>query len=327
MSHEAAEPRPIGLIGLGKVGAAIASRLSATWNVLGYDVDTVRSASVTGEGISLAATILDIARETKVVLLSLPSPEIVAQVIMGEAGLLAEGQRGLLIIDLSTNSPHVAKDLDRACCAGGAHFLDSPLTGGMVGAEQGTFTAMVGGDAEHVRLAEPILRCFCTRVIHVGPAGHGAAVKLIHNMLGEIQVCSFAEAFAFASRLNLNLDRLYEVLANGMATSRILTELYCRGGLRGNTSSPSATVATAEKDQRLLLQMAADANVDLTFTPTVYDNLRVLMNRGMSCSDVTAVLGLFEERLGVKVRVSDDVLNSRQHGRRSFLEASQSSDE
>ena len=296
----------VGFLGLGKIGAKIARRISMTTPVLGYDVHPAHAADAAACGIAIAGTVGEVARRANAVLLSLPSPEVVAEVVSGRAGLLCAESRPSLIIDLSTTSPSASQRLAEVCQSVGVMFLDAPLTGGMVGAEEGTFTAMVGGEVEAVRSAMPLLQLFCRRVVHVGPSGHGASVKLLHNMVGEIQVYAFAEAFALAARLGLNLDRVFEVLCHGMATSRILTELYARGALRGSLK-PSATVATAEKAQRLLLEMASASGVELFFTPLIYARIKELIKRGHANDDVTTALSLFEEQMGVTARISDEL--------------------
>jgi len=298
----------VGFIGQGKIGSRIALRLvRAGVDLTAYDLRTENLSVCIAAGARSETNPLAIAESCEVVFLSLPGPDAVAQVVTGAFGLLSAPRQGLVIVDLSTILPRVARQLGKACEALGVGFLDAPLTGGIVGADTGTFTTMVGGRREHFEKVLPLLRLFSTTVIHVGPQGHGASVKLLHNMLGEVQVYAIAEAFAFAAKLGLDLNRVYEVLSHGMATSRILTELYARGALQRNFT-PRATVDMAHKDQRLLLDMAQEAGVDLTFSPTVYSKIEELRKRGLNDSDVTSAILLFEEVMGVTVRVDPAVL-------------------
>lgn len=298
----------VGLIGAGKVGLRIAERfLEAGLRIAVCDNDEDRLAECCSLGATCITNPANLATECNVVFLSLPTPESVMNVVLGQDGLLSAGHRELVIVDLSTNSPDVVQRIGKVCKAHGYSFLDAPLTGGIVGAEHGTFTIMIGGEAKDVERVRPVLELFTSKIVHVGPQGHGAAVKLLHNMLGELQVYAIAEAFCLAAKLYLDLDKVYEVLSHGMATSRILTELYARGGFRRRFEA-SATVDTAAKDQQLLLNMARKVNVNLTFSPIVYEKIEELRRRGFGNMDVTSAILLFEERYGVVVYVNDDAL-------------------
>jgi len=299
----------VGLVGVGKVGEGIVKKiLSRGHTTYVYDIDNARMKTCIAKGAIKSKSLEHLARQCDIVLLSLPSPQSVWDVVLGTEGLLEADCQGMLIVDLSTNAPHLVRDLGAHCDARGVGFLDAPLTGGMVAAEQGTFTVMIGGKQEDVVRAQPVLQLFSSRMVHVGPQGHGAATKLLHNMLGEIQVYAFAEAFCFAAKLGLNLNAVYDVLSHGMATSRILTELYARGALRRNFE-PVATVDLAYKDQTLLLEMASSFSLQLTFSPIVYQHIKELQRRGLGNKDVTSAILLFEEAFDVVVNVTDEQLN------------------
>jgi 3-hydroxyisobutyrate dehydrogenase-like beta-hydroxyacid dehydrogenase len=300
----------VGLIGVGKVGSRIAMILLRQGQQLAVcDANKERLASCVAHGAIAISTPIELASVCNIIFLSLPTPGVVTDVVMGEGGLLSAGRREMIIVDLSTNSPDTVRKIGEACQASGNSYLDAPLTGGVVGAERGTFTIMVGGRAEDVEKVRQILELFTAKIIHVGPQGHGAATKLLHNMLGEIQVYAIAEAFCLAAKIGLNLDKVYEVLSHGMATSRILTELYAKGALC-RRFEPSVTIDTAAKDQQLLLEMAKKVKANLTFSPTVYELIKELQGRGLGGMDVTSAILLFEELYGVTVRVSDDALQN-----------------
>jgi len=298
----------VGFIGIGRIGSLIAMRiLKSGKSLIVCDSKKEHLTSCIAAGATSVSKPIEIASNCKIVFLSLPSPEIVADVVTGKDGLLSAGRKGIIIVDLSTNSPEMVRNIGKKCDESGNRFLDAPITGGIIGAEQGTFTVMIGGRTEDVRKVEPILKLFSAKTVHIGPQGHGAATKLLHNMLGEIQVYAIAEAFCVAAKMGLDIDKVYTALSHGMATSRILTELYARGALRRNFE-PSATVNTADKDQRLLLDMAKNIKADLTFSTIVYDKIKELQKRNLGEMDVTSAILLFEEIYGVNVRVSDGVL-------------------
>jgi len=304
---------PVGFVGIGVIGSRIVRRLLDNGrSVIVYDVNHEAVAKASALGAGTAETLMSLAQQCDVVLLSLPTSRAVREVVEGTEGLLRSG-KPLLIADLSTNSPTECQRLSYICAATGGTFIDCPLTGGIVGAEKGTFTAMVGAGLQGLARLLPVLEIFCTRIVHVGPAGHGAAAKLIHNMLGEIQVHSMAEALCLAAKVGLDVPRVCDVLANGMATSRVFTELYARAGLKRRFLPPIASVSQARKDQELLTEMADAAGVELSLTPTVMRNLQQLCEMGLGAHDVTSVLLLYEQALQVECP-EVDLASSPAHG-------------
>ena len=293
----------VALIGAGKLGLRLVRRLLVGgYRPLVWDLSPSQMESCRAMGAVVPTDTGHLWHSADIVLLVLPSPEAVSSAVMAPGGPLFVNRKGLIVADLSTNHPKMSRELAEACAANGVAFLDAPVTGGLKGAENGTLTVMAGGDPGALAAVKPVLETFAAHIVHVGGHGDGAATKLLHNMLGEIQVYAIAEAFCVAAKLGLDLNRVYDVLSHGMATSRILTELYANGALAGSLE-PSATVLTAEKDQRLLLSMASDVGVTLTFTPLVYDMIQALIGKGMGTKDVTAAIQVFEERIGVVARL------------------------
>lgn len=162
---------------------------------------------------------------------------------------------------------------------------------------------MVGGDAHVLERVRPLLDCFASHIVHVGAHGHGTMAKLIHNMVGEIQVQSFAEAFCLGARLGMSLDQLFDALAHGMASSRILTQLLASGILRRRLA-PNVSIDAAAKDQLLLQELHERIGVEPAFSRGVLERLREMQARGHGGLDVTSVLTLFEEMYGVTVSFS-----------------------
>jgi len=296
--------KPIGIIGVGAIGSCVASHLLKANKPVGlFDIDERKVAIFESPPATIFRNLKEVACSCNVVILSLPTPEIISEVVLGDSGLISSTTGRLTIIDLSTNSVDNAKKIGEECRRTGNSYLDSPITGGIWGAQRGDLTVMVGGDEDDYKRVLPILRYFGRVIIYVGPHGYGAATKLIHNMLGEIQVHSIAEAFCLAAVLNLNIDKTFSVISHGMASSKILTELYGNGVLTGDFT-PNATVDSAEKDQRLLRDIANGAGFKLTFTPIITERIRQLREKGFGSMDVTSVLLLFEETYGVVARFS-----------------------
>jgi 3-hydroxyisobutyrate dehydrogenase len=289
----------VGLVGIGRMGEAIARRLlAAGFRVRTFDRDEERSCMLAGAGAQPVNT-LDAFGDVvcDVHLLSLPDERAVEEVAGRLARILPAGA---VIADLSTASPEGARNRHRALGTQGIHWLDAPVSGGVWGAAAGDLVVMVGGDPTPFAAVEPVLAAIAASVVHVGPPGDGATAKLLHNMVGELQVQGFAEAMCAGIRLGLDAARLFECLAGGMASSRVLTRLYAHGAFR-DRERVHVRLDAAAKDQDLLLEMAHRAGLSLTFSPLVRERLASLQAQGYGARDVTSTISRFEDAFGVRV--------------------------
>ncbi|MDR3596500.1 NAD(P)-dependent oxidoreductase [Clostridium sp.] len=292
----------IGLIGLGSLGQHIAKRLLIEFNTLFvYDIDSNKMDMLCKDGAYKIENYEQSLILCDFLLLALPSPSSILEVVNKIFVHRNNYNSKKYIIDLSTNSPAMVNKLYRFCKKRNCVYIDSPLTGGVMGAKHGTMTAMIGAEKDVIPIIKPILKSFCKVIVNVGQSGHGSMTKLLHNMLGEIQVYGIAEAFCFAESLGIDLDKFYEVLSNGMATSKILTELYANGALIDNYEA-QASVLTAEKDQRLLLEFAKSKGVKLTFSNIVYAQILKLLKKDLGGDDVTSAVKIYENYYGVKIK-------------------------
>ena len=186
----------LGFLGLGVMGGPMARNLvKAGYAVVGFDTDAGRLARFTaagGKGVKSAA---EAGAGGAVVLLSLPTGDVVREVVMGANGLLAVMKAGTTIVDLSTTEPKVAQDCAAAAAAKGIIFLDGPVSGGEQGAIDAALSLMVGGDAAAFTRVKPILGCLGKSVVHMGGSGMGQATKLINNMIVAANFASVCEAW------------------------------------------------------------------------------------------------------------------------------------
>ena len=174
----------IGFLGLGVMGGPMARNLiKAGYAVTGYDPDANRAKAFVAAGGKLAASAAGIGKAGQVVLLSLPTGDVVREVVLGTNGLVGVMASGSTIVDLSTTEPKVAQDCASACAAKGIVFLDGPVSGGEQGAIDASLSIMVGGDAAAFERCKPILAGMGRSVVHMGGSGMGQATKLINNMI------------------------------------------------------------------------------------------------------------------------------------------------
>lgn len=293
----------IGFIGTGNVGKFIVVHLiKAGHRLFVNDINIKATEDLVKSGAQFMDSPALIATKSEHIFLSLPDPDTVEQVVLGQRGILSTDRKGLLIIDLSTNSPEKVLIIGRRCKDNKCSFVDAPITGGIKGATEGTLTVMVGGSNEDVERARPLLEFFSSHIVHIGPQSHGSMAKLINNMLGEINVYAIAEAYGLGAKLGLDLNKLHSALSKGMASSRILTELYLEGAFKRNFS-PSVTVNNAYKDQLLLTEMARKAEVPLVLSNIVLQRIIELRAKGLGNKHVTVAVLPIEKLLGVEIRV------------------------
>lgn len=227
----------IAMIGLGNMGGRMGRRLvEAGHPVHGFDITEGRAAEL---GFAPAASPSAATDAADVVLLSLPSDRAIASALAGTDGVIGAARAGQLVVDLSTATPANAARWEEELGARGARFLDAGISGGPGGAEAGTLTLMVGGDAEAVERAREVFDVIGSRVFHCGAAGAGHATKAVNNYLNGMNLAATAEAMVVGVKAGLDVRTLLEVInastganwASQHRFPRILEGDYIEGGL------------------------------------------------------------------------------------------------
>ena len=196
----------IGFIGLGHMGAPMARNLiKAGHELVVFDVATDAVAKIVAMGATHAASPKDVAASgVNMLITMLPSSAHVRAVYINENGVLAGARPHLLLVDSSTIDPHTARDVAAAAKIQGYAMVDAPVSGGVGGAEAGTLTFMVGGDAADFATAQPVLAQMGKNIIHCGASGNGQAAKLANNMLLAISMIGVAEAMSLGVALGVD---------------------------------------------------------------------------------------------------------------------------
>lgn len=238
---DAPEIRTIGFVGLGNMGAPMASRLAqAGYHVVGYDVQESARARVVESGVVAGSVLADAARDSDAVILMLPNSAVVTAVLADDdfAEALAPDA---IVIDMSSSDPLRTRELASRLAQRGIRMIDAPVSGGVKGAMAGRLTLMVGGDSEDLARATPVLDVL-GRPIHAGPVGAGHAVKALNNLLSATHLWATSEAMVTGMRFGIDPQVMLEIFngSSGRSGSTenkwpnfILTESYDSGfGLR-----------------------------------------------------------------------------------------------
>ncbi len=220
----------VAFIGLGNMGGPMARNLlKAGLEVVGFDLSENARAGFTDAGGRVADTVAQAAKDAFVVITALPAAAHLRAVCLGDEGgkgAFDVTPTGALFIDCSTVDVETARELSSKAESRGLRMLDSPMSGGVPGAEAGSLTFMVGGSEQNLDFARPVLEIMGDRVLHAGPSGAGAAAKICNNMMLAIQMIGVSEGFALADKLGLDPQKLYDISSTATARCWSLND-YC----------------------------------------------------------------------------------------------------
>ncbi len=289
----------IGFIGVGNMGGPMCRNIikNSNHDVLVFDLDPVALKRCTELGATAATSVADVASRADVVITSLPMPKHVEEV----AAQIAESARpGTVYIDLSTNSPAVARRVHAALAAKGIPMLEAPVSGGTPRAEDGSIVIMVGGDEAVCDAQRPLFSSFSGEVVHVGSVGNGSVAKLINNMLAFCNMAAAAEALMLGARSGINLKKLDQVISNASGYSSGYRSM-CNKAFAG-AFEPTFALDLAHKDLRLALEMADELGMPGMIAPQVMSLMRMARGMGLGGADTAAMIQVYEKALGTEVR-------------------------
>jgi len=251
----------IGVIGLGNMGRGMAlSLVKGGYIVLGFDVAGV-SPGLREQGVQECATIAEIAGQADVLILSLPTSDIVEKVVLGEDGVAASGKRGAIVVDTTTADPNSTKRVAAVLAAAGIGFVDAPVSGGPKGAAMATMIMVLGGSPEHVAAVEPVLATISAKRTHVGPVGAGHVTKLLNNLLTGAHLLVASEAVRAAAALDIDPTKLIDALNGGSGRNSATLTNYPTW-IFPETFDSGFTMKLMRKDMRLA--MALLQSIDAT---------------------------------------------------------------
>jgi 3-hydroxyisobutyrate dehydrogenase len=236
-----------------------------------------------------------------VVITCVPNSPQVIEVISGPNGLLEGMAAGGTIVDTSTIDPNVSQQMATACAARGVRFLDAPLSGGTVGAVNGTLTIMVGGDPAVLEEVRPVLAAMGTNIFHVGPHGMGEVVKLCNNLIYAAQMVAVAEAFTMGVKAGADPKMMFEVIAKSTGNCVALqTRTPVAGVVENSPASndwkPGFMTELMLKDLGLALDFGKAQRVPMFVTAISEQVHRLAVNEGYGRKDFSA-LALTIQRL------------------------------
>jgi 3-hydroxyisobutyrate dehydrogenase-like beta-hydroxyacid dehydrogenase len=283
----------VGIVGLGLLGSAVASRLrTAGHDVVGYDVVPERVQALVAIGGRAAPSAEAVVKAAEAVCVVLPSLASVEEVVLGPRGLAASGRVDQTIIQMSTISPSLTERLAREVSVKGLAFLDCPISGtsGMVA--QGDGIIFVGGERSVYERWRPVLESILPRAVFVGRPGQATALKLVANLLIALHSAAAAEALLMAKKTGLDLGLVLDVLTKSAATSRMLE---VRGPLMAKQEfPPQMKLDLFMKDLHLIQDAARDAGAPLPLTDVAERLYAAALAAGHATEDLSVVFTAIE---------------------------------
>jgi 3-hydroxyisobutyrate dehydrogenase len=246
-----------------------------------------------------------VAREGKLILTSLPGPAEVEAVALGPGGIIEGAQPGSVYADLSTNSPTVMRKIHAAFKEKGVHVLDSPVSGGVIGAKRGSLQVMVGGDEGIYREVKGVLGAIGNNVGYMGAIGAGTIAKLVHNMISILSRSLIAEGFTLGVKAGVKPEALLEAIrgasyGQGLILSHMIPDVV----FKGDFDSVRFALKLARKDVGLATALAREYDVPMPIAAAGEQIMIEAMARGWGERDSTSPWQLQEEKAGVKVRAT-----------------------
>jgi len=290
----------VGYIGLGLMGKSIARNiLKAGFPLFVHNRSHAAMEELVAEGAIAASTPAVVAAQVDVVFTNLPDTPDVEKVVLGERGIIEGAHHGLIVIDNSTIKPASARMIAEKLAERNMFALDAPVSGGDIGARNGTLTIMVGGDASALEKAMPILMAMGKTVTHVGDAGAGQVAKAANQIMVAAQMVAMGELLVFAKKAGVDPKKVVDAIKGGAAQCWTLDVKPPR--LFDGNRNPGFKAHMQLKDLKIILETAQEYNIPISGTVENTKLFQQMIDDGMGELDNSAVVGVIEKLAGVGI--------------------------
>ncbi len=285
----------VGFVGLGRMGSHMARNLvEAGHEVTVYDVRTEAVEVLVELGASGATVAAGVAAGADFVFTSLPGPAEVAELWQGKGGLLAHLEPGAIGIDLSTVDADTSRSVEAEARSQGRRYMDSPVSGGVGGAEAGTLSLMVGGSEDDFEEAFPVLSAIGDpdKIYRCGDIGAGSVTKLVNNLIGMTTNVVIAEAFSMGVKAGVDAKTLFDVVMTSSGSSATLAQWG--DSVLKRDFTPGFMLSLGHKDARLALEQATQLDIPMPVTSVGRERLAAALEEGWG-EEAAAVVARLQE--------------------------------
>lgn len=280
----------LGLIGTGYMGRPIAKNLLQAKFPLTIFVrrEHVRE-DMRALGADIAASPAELARNCNIIFLLVTGSDAVRELLFSRNGIVEGAAKGTIIVDMTTSEPRYSKNFAKRLLRKGIEYLDAPISGGVLGAQNAQLLVMVGGEKEIYERCLPVFEPISKRVIYLGEVGSGHLVKLIHNQLSFSTFLAACEAVILGEKLGLPTDAMMEVFNSGNARS-YATEVRFPKFILTKTFNMGGTFNTVYKDMSIARKLGKAAKVNLPISNCVYRYFKNVVDRGEGEEDYSKII-------------------------------------
>ncbi|MEA5007269.1 NAD(P)-dependent oxidoreductase [Clostridium tyrobutyricum] len=287
----------IGFIGLGVMGKNMAENILENGYELNvYDVVEELVEQFARKGASVCKSPSEVASKSDVIMTSLPNSQIVKNVILGKNGVLQGAKSDAIIIDLSSITPKTIQYIAKEAEKSGVEVVDAPVSGGSIGAKNGTLTIMAGGKKEVVDSVSDILKSIGKTIYYVGSVGLGDTVKLVNNLLLGANMAAVSEALVLGIKAGMDPDILFQVISKSSGNSYALTSKYEKF-IKERNFNPGFMVDLQYKDLQLAIDTAKDLKIPLVIGNLTQQLYEMARSEGMGKEDISALVKVYEKWL------------------------------
>jgi 3-hydroxyisobutyrate dehydrogenase len=284
--------KSVAFLGLGLMGSGMAGRLLAHgFNVTVYNRDPQKASPLAKAGANVANSPREAAQGAGLIVSMLADDVAARAVWLGENGALAGAAPGTVLVESSTITVHWVSELAAAAAPKGCELLDAPVTGSKTHAAAGELTFLVGGSASALETARPALAAMSRGIVHLGPSGSGALLKLINNFLCGVQVASLAEAIALIEKGGLDRAKALEIVTNGAPGSPLVKTLSAR--MTAPDYTPNFLLRLMAKDLAYAVAEGHKLSVDLATAAAALGLFKQAAASGHGAQDIAAVVEQF----------------------------------
>lgn len=282
-------PDTVAFIGLGAMGAPMASHLQAAGFALrAWNRNADRARPFAERGATACASIAEAVRSARFVVSIVSDDDATRAVMLGERGVVASAAPGTVIVDCSTNTPAMAREVAQAAAARGLAYLDAPVSGSVPQARNRELVFMVGGEAAAIESARPLFDAMGRMTVHVGASGAGATIKLVNNMLSGTMTAAIAEAVSIAQAAGVDPAATQAILVEGPVASRLLRTKLPK--MLGRDFSAQFQLALMDKDLRYFLALAQQVDRPAPMASLVRSQFQAARRAGFGAMDTSALV-------------------------------------
>jgi len=290
----------VGFIGLGQMGMGMALNILKNGHALSvFDISDSAMKAIETHGAVVCESAAVLAQNCNLILLCLPSTDIVEAVLFGDEGILS-ADLAVTVIDTSTLNKQAAIDFAKRCQQRYVNYCDCPVSGLPQRAKEGTLTSMFGGNTDIFNNTRSLLECFSSTVVHCGDTGSGQAMKTFNNIIYNINIAALCEVLPTAVASGLKPDALAEVTSSGSSSS--FAANYFVPKMLNNTFTGDFTMDSALKDLQNMTSMAAETGADMPLTLAMMQTYKEAIDAGFGAESKSAMLKVYERQLGVLFR-------------------------